>query len=207
MRNIYLVTHAQSVHHVEKRVGGWYDTSLTELGRRQAEKTGAFLRSVINSLDVELYSSDLKRAAETAEIIARHLSKRTKLDPRLREMSYGDAEGKPQSWFKNRMKPQPEDGDRLNHRVYNGAESRFEVAERITDALNDILRKDAIDTVIVSHGFASTFIIMAWMNVPPSHMDYCNFPAKPSTVTLLHEDDLFGSRELRYLWSKDHLQK
>lgn len=207
MRNIYLVTHAQSIHHVEKRVGGWYDTSLTELGRRQAEKTGAFLRSVINSRDVALYSSDLKRAAETAEIIGRRINKRTKLDPRLREMSYGDAEGKPQSWFKNRIKPQPEDGDRLNHRVYNGAESRFEVAERITDALTDILRKDANDTVIVSHGFASTFIIMAWMNVPPTNMDYCSFPAKPSTVTLLHEDDLFGSRELRYLWSKDHLQK
>lgn len=207
MRDIYLVTHAQSIHHIENRVGGWYDTSLTEIGRKQAEKTGLFLKAVINPQDVALFSSDLKRAAETAEVIGKHLDKRAILDHRLREMSYGDAEGKPQSWFKNRMKPQPKDGDRINHRVYTGAESRLEVAERVTEALAAILKRDAKNTVIVSHGFASSFIIMAWMNVPPIHMDYCSFTATPSSITLLHKDDLFGNHEVRYLWSKAHLQE
>jgi probable phosphoglycerate mutase len=205
MRNVYLVTHAQSIHHIEGRVGGWYDTSLTEMGRKQAEKTGRYLESVIESQNVELFSSDLKRAAETGKIIGRHLQRDLSLDIRLREMSYGDAEGKPQSWFKTRMKPQPEDGDRLNHRIYPGAESRREIGERITAAMNDIIKKGAHDTVIVSHGFASSFIIMAWMNIPVSHMDYCNFPATPSSITLLQENDIFGNREVKYLWNKNHL--
>lgn len=205
MRNVYVVTHAQSLHHVEGRVGGWYDTPLTDLGREQAEKTGRFLKSAIDSTDVRLFSSNLKRAAETAEIIGRHLQKPVTLDPRLREMNYGDAEGKPQSWFRDRIKPQPTDGNRLDHRVYAGAESRIEVAERADAALTDILEEGALDTVIVSHGFASTFLIMAWMKIPPEHMDYCSLPARPGSVTKLYEDDLFGSRSVSYLCSTAHL--
>jgi len=205
MRNVFVVTHAQSLHHVERKVGGWYDTSLTDLGRNQAEKTGQYLESAIDSTDVQVFSSDLRRAAETAEIIGKHLQRPVTLDPRLREMSYGDAEGKSQNWFRDRIKPQPADGNRLEHRVYAGAESRGEVAERVSAALTDILREGARDTVIVSHGFASTFLIMAWMKVPVGHMDYCSFPAKPGSVTLLHEDDLFGNRGVSYLCSTNYL--
>ena len=206
MRNVYVVTHAQSLHHVERRVGGWYDTSLTDLGRTQAEKTGCFLKSAIDSSDVQLFSSDLKRAAETAEIIGGHLQKPVTLDPRLREMSYGDAEGKPQDWFRDRIKPQPSDGNRLDHRVYTGAESRREVAERVGAALGDILEKGAEDTVIVSHGFASTFLVMAWMRVPAGHMGYCSLPARPGSVSKLHEDDRFGNRGVAYLCHTSHLE-
>jgi probable phosphoglycerate mutase len=141
MRNVYVVTHTQSLHHIKRIVGGWYDTSLTDLGRKQAEKIGQFLRSSINSTDVQLFPSDLKRAAETAEIIGKHFSKPVTLDSRLREMSYGETEGKPQSWFKDQNKPQPTDGNRIDHRVYTGAESRIEVAERVSAALTDALEK------------------------------------------------------------------
>lgn len=206
MRNIYVVTHTQSLHHLERRVGGWYDTPLTDLGRKQAEKTGQFLKSAIDSTDVQLFSSDLKRAAETAEIIGKHLQKQAVLDSRLREMSYGDAEGKTQSWFKDKIKPQPTDGNRLNHRVYTGAESRIEVAERVSAALTGILEKSARDTVVVSHGFASTFLVMAWMKVPADHMDYCNFHVEPGSISMLHEDDLFGNRSVTYLCNTAHLE-
>jgi len=206
MRNVFVVTHSQSLHHVERKVGGWYDTSLTDLGREQAEKTGRFLESTIDSTDIQIFSSDLRRAAETAEIIGKQLQKQVTLDPRLREMSYGEAEGKPQDWFRDRIKPQPADGNRLDHRVYAGAESRREVSERVGAALTDILRKGARDKVIVSHGFASTFLVMAWMKVPAEHMGYCNFPARPGSVTKLHEDERFGNRGVSYLCRINHLE-
>ena len=206
MRNVFVVTHSQSLHHIERKVGGWYDTSLTDLGREQAEKTGRFLESTIDSTDIQIFSSDLRRAAETAEIIGKQLQKQVTLDPRLREMSYGEAEGKPQDWFRDRIKPQPADGNRLDHRVYAGAESRGEVSERVGAALTDILRKGARDTVIVSHGFASTFLVMAWMKVPAEHMGYCNFPARSGSVTKLHEDALFGTRGVSYLCRTNHLE-
>jgi len=206
MRNVYVITHAQSLHHIEERVGGWNDTPLTDLGREQAEKIGRFLRTAIDSTNVQLFSSDLKRAAETAEIIGRHLEKPVTLDSRLREMSAGAAEGKLQSWFRDRIKPQPANGNRLDHRIYTGAESRREVAERVSAALTDILERGAPNTVIVSHGFASTFLIMAWMKIPAEHMDYCDLPAKTGSITKLHEGDLFGNRSVTYLCSTAHLE-
>ena len=116
MRCVYVVSHTQSVHHVEKRVGGWYDTGLTELGIVQAEKTAGFLASETRG-STTVFSSDLKRASETADIIAKKLGSNIHLDKRLREMSYGVAEGKSKSWEKEHIVPQPVDGDRMNHRV------------------------------------------------------------------------------------------
>lgn len=163
MKCVYVVSHAQSVHHVEKRIGGWYDTGLTELGKEQAEKTAEFLVSEING-DSLVYSSDLKRAAETAEIIALHLGNEVRLDDRLREMSYGVAEGKPKAWGDEHIIPQPPDGDRMNYRVFEGAESKLELATRTSSALDDILSESVENIVIVTHGFASTFLVMAWIS-------------------------------------------
>ncbi|MCD4663268.1 phosphoglycerate mutase family protein, partial [Agrobacterium sp.] len=61
MKNIFVVTHTQSVHHVENKVGGWYDTELTPKGRADAEATAAKLTAMIGSAPVEIFSSDLLR--------------------------------------------------------------------------------------------------------------------------------------------------
>jgi probable phosphoglycerate mutase len=36
-RNLSLVTHAQSQHHVQGVVGGWHDTPLTDLGHARLD--------------------------------------------------------------------------------------------------------------------------------------------------------------------------
>ena len=36
MRTIHVVTHPEATHHVEGRVGGWYDSDLTAVGKRDA---------------------------------------------------------------------------------------------------------------------------------------------------------------------------
>lgn len=205
MRNVYVVAHTQSIHHVEKRVGGWYDTSLTDLGKQQANKVGAFFAETLRSYDVLIFSSDLRRAAETANIIAANFNQEVTLEPGLREISYGDAEGKPQTWLDDRIVPQPTDGKRLDHRVCDGAESRRELASRIKRSLENILEHQSKETIIVSHGFALTFIIMAWMRIPIENMDYCNFASSPGGITLLHEDDFFGNRGVKYVNKTDHL--
>ena len=65
MQNVYVVTHAQSVHHIEDLGGGWYDTSLTEKGIEQAGKLAEYLYDEIGKQGISIYSSDLKRAFET----------------------------------------------------------------------------------------------------------------------------------------------
>jgi len=205
LRVIYVVQHAQSIHHVEKLVGGTYDTSLTPLGIQQAKKIGAYLAEVIGSEEVDIISSDLRRAAETANIIDSYFNRGVTLDPGFREFSYGEAEGKPQEWLDERLIPQPTDGNRLDHRMCEGSETRREIASRIREALDRVLKKDVKNTVIISHGFALTFIIMAWLKVPIENMDYCNFTANPGGITLLVEDDLFCNRGVRYVNRTEHL--
>lgn len=199
MKNVYVITHAQSFHHIEDLGGGWYDTSLTEKGVTQAEKLAEFLYGEIGIPGIPIYSSDLKRAFETAEIIARPFKSGVIQDKRLRETSFGDAEGKPRAWRTENINLQPSDGDRLNHRIFRNAESRKDVGTRIRECLDEIIAKNDEDLIIVSHGNALTFFIMAWLKVPVKNMDYCNFLPAPARVTYLQEDDLYGNRNVVYV--------
>src|SRR5437588_2345850 len=73
------------------RFQGWRDTPLNETGRRQAaELAERMLSSGITSL----WSSDLSRARETADIVGRRLGVEARLDWRLREANRGDWEGR-----------------------------------------------------------------------------------------------------------------
>jgi len=54
-----------------------------------------------------VYTSDLRRAVQTAEPLAQVLGVRPEPDSRLREISYGAAEGKPQAWLDSRFVPAP----------------------------------------------------------------------------------------------------
>jgi probable phosphoglycerate mutase len=66
MRHIYLVTHPEAQHHVDGLVGGWYDSELTARGHLQADRIADALTTKIGSQPVEVYSSDLRRASQTA---------------------------------------------------------------------------------------------------------------------------------------------
>lgn len=54
MKELFVVTHTQSVHHVEGRVGGWYDTGLTERGRKDAAATAERLATLVGGRQVEI---------------------------------------------------------------------------------------------------------------------------------------------------------
>lgn len=115
MKNIFVVTHAQSLHHIEKKVGGWYDTGLTQQGYSDANAVADRLTTVIKNGPVEIFSSDLLRAWETADVIGGRLKRPIHSVSDLREISYGCAEGMPQAWLDVRRVPAPDD-DRLDHR-------------------------------------------------------------------------------------------
>ena len=124
MKDIYVVAHAQSQHHVDRVVGGWFDTGLTPLGERQAAAAAKRLRTLLDAQSATIVSSDLKRAAETAAIIGARLGQPVALDPDLREMSYGSAGGRPQAWMREHESFAPRTGDRMDHRSVPDGESR-----------------------------------------------------------------------------------
>ncbi|SMC96913.1 histidine phosphatase family protein [Rhizobium sp. RU36D] len=205
MKNLFVVTHTQSIHHVEGKVGGWYDTGLTEKGRDDAAKTADRLLDWIAHQNVEIYSSDLQRAMQTAAVIGDRFGQPVAATAALREISYGVAEGQPQAWLDERYVPAP-DNDRLDHRGgIEGGETRREVAERIYAWLDPVLQRDCDTQIIVTHGFALTLVICAWMKLPINGCGFASFPAKGGSITHLKQDDFFRSRAVLRLADTSHL--
>ena len=116
MRTIHVIAHPEATHHIEKVVGGWHDSDLTPAGRGAADAIARALRADIpEGTDVEVISSDLRRAAHTADAVGELFGVKPLLDRRLREKSYGEAEGGPQEWLDRRFVPPPAEGDRMGH--------------------------------------------------------------------------------------------
>jgi 2,3-bisphosphoglycerate-dependent phosphoglycerate mutase len=207
MRHIYLVTHPEAQHHVDGIVGGWHDSDLTARGRLQAERIAEVLASRIGLQPVEVYSSDLSRASQAAERIARRFFVEVQTDARLRERSNGEADGRPQAWLAERRIPLPEYGDRLGHHDGPaGAETRMALVERLYPALDDILRRPVANQIVVSHGSASSYLIAAWIGMPMTSTDRAFFVLTSGGITTLLRNDTHFSHQVVSLNETQHLQ-
>ncbi|KPF43710.1 histidine phosphatase family protein [Rhizobium sp. AAP43] len=205
MKTLYVVTHPQSVHHVEGKVGGWYDSALTDLGRRQAAVIATRLAALCADQSASLFSSDLLRCSEAAEIIGHRLSLIPRRTPDLREMSYGVAEGRPQAWLDARRLPVPDEAGLDDTGGIEGAESRRMVATRIYRAMDEILANPASCHIIVTHGFALTFVIAWWIGMPIESLGKVNLPVSSGSITHLGEHAFWKSRAVIALGDSGHL--
>jgi broad specificity phosphatase PhoE len=152
---LILVRHGQSQYNVDQT--GGIDAPLTELGRMQARRVGAYLAA---KFEVDtLYASSLSRARETAEIINAFLGLPLQLVPEFREAEsdYGDGLvlfDNPLAALANTTLVRPSD-----------VSEYYEMfAERIRHALLSILRRPAdpdSQIAIVSHGGTMGTIIRA----------------------------------------------
>ena len=88
---IYFVAHGATKDNEAKIASGWRDAELSELGIKQAKESGERFKDV--KIDL-ICCSDLKRAADTVKI-AFGDKYPIIADKRLRELNYGDFNGKP----------------------------------------------------------------------------------------------------------------
>jgi broad specificity phosphatase PhoE len=148
---LYLARHGQTNDNLEPiRVQGFTDTPLNDTGRRQA----AELADRVAPLGlVSLWTSDLGRARETAEIVGRSLGLDARLEPRLREADRGEWEG---HLFIDIEREQPDayaawrragDGFR-----FPGGESLGDQLERVVAALADIRSSGELPALVICHG-------------------------------------------------------
>lgn len=207
IRTLYVVTHPESQHHVDGLVGGWFDSALTDRGRRQAAAIATELRRRVPvDADAQVVSSDLARTWATAEAIAAALGTSASAHPGLREISFGEAEGREQAWLDERYVFPPASDGLLDHQVgIAGAETRREAGERIVAAVDELLSRAATHLVLVTHGFAHTFVVGRWLDLPLEAMGRAMFAARPGCITELREDDAFRNRTLHRLAEVGHL--
>jgi probable phosphoglycerate mutase len=90
MTRLILIRHGRSTWNTARRIQGWADPPLDDLGRQQARR---LVERVRTEAPVVVYTSPLQRARETAEIIARALGVPVLPDERLKEHGVGDLTG------------------------------------------------------------------------------------------------------------------
>jgi broad specificity phosphatase PhoE len=148
---ILLARHGETADNLEPlRFQGFRDTPLNDTGRRQA---GELAERVADDGIVSLWSSDLVRASETADIVGAHLGLSVRLDARLREANRGEWEG---HLFEEIKRAEPE---RYAAWMRAGADFRFpggeslrQQQERVSDALEDIRSTGELPALVVAHG-------------------------------------------------------
>ena len=201
---LYVVRHGESTHNAENRIQGQSDPSLSELGRRQGTHAAEVLRPV--PLDA-IYSSPLRRAAETAEILAELVGMEVRYDDRLMEVNVGHMQDKHREEVM-RLYPEVVPGwrsGRLDFR-FPGGESREEVIARGEAVFEDICRMGHQHAVIFSHGGLILAGMKALLRIPT---DQPPLALRNASVTKLHvtlddEDGTFVA-ELLDFDNTDHL--
>ncbi len=147
---IVLARHGETDDNVRpQRVQGWIDKPLNDRGRAQAKELAAAVRPRGVRL---LYSSQLARARETAELVACELGLELVVDERLAESRRGEWEGRlleevareePERWAAWRR-------GGADFR-FPGGESLAEHAERVAAALTAV-RAGPLPALCVCHG-------------------------------------------------------
>jgi broad specificity phosphatase PhoE len=150
---LVVVRHGETSANTDGVWHGSTDTALTARGRAQAERVAARLARECADA-VAVYASDLRRARDTADPIARALGLEVRTTPALREFDLGRWEGKTYKelfsehrlWDHMRADP---------HFAPHGGESPLAVAERLCGALRGISDRHVGErVVVVSHGGA-----------------------------------------------------
>jgi len=148
---LLLVRHGRSEMNAQRRVQGWLDSPLDEVGRAQA-------RAVANRLRREqpmiLYTSPLRRARETAEIIAQTLDLPIVTDDRLKERDVGAIAGLTNAEIEQRFPEWVERWRKMPDWVPPpGAEQPEAFWERVVSVFEEILARHSRGAVgVVAHG-------------------------------------------------------
>ncbi|MCL2618626.1 MAG: histidine phosphatase family protein [Defluviitaleaceae bacterium] len=156
---VYTARHGQTAWNLEGRMQGSIDIPLDATGINQAGKLAQRFKNIPLSA---IFTSDLCRAAETANIINKYHGLEPVVKPALREISYGDFEGRLISDIGIQMQGLHKAGRRLP-----GGETIAEFFERIHSCLETILPHQHGDILIIGHGGTIRAMLCYFMGLPP----------------------------------------
>ena len=152
-RTFWLLRHGATELHSGKIVMGRYDARLSDLGRSQMEEMGKRLAGE-KLRSSALYTSPLRRARDSAEIVCRSLGLPIREEEDFSEISLGAWDGMLIEDVKKRWPSEyARRGEYLmSYRFDEGSESFYMVQERTRRALVRLLKADpSPDILILSH--------------------------------------------------------
>ena len=162
MTTLILVRHGESEWNRAGRIQGQVNTPLTDLGINQAKAIRDYLSGILLNQELEIYTSPLDRAIQTAEIIAQgidHPSSKIIIEERLNDFNVGEISGtfgwdKVAEIFPEQAQLRLQDPMRFHP---SGGESGAEFEARLRSLLEDLM-DDVTLKLMVSHGIVNKFI-------------------------------------------------
>lgn len=184
MTTLILIRHGETDWNNEGRYTGQSDVPLNARGLEQAGSLAKQLQG--RKIDV-IYSSDLRRAHQTAEALAESSGTRILIDPRLREIHQGEWEGMlfkdirasySQAWEQRARDPLLV--------APPGGETVGQVRTRVLEALREILQQHPDGHLaIVSHGLVLALIKVHIAGLPIETVwDHIPNNAEPETMVM-----------------------
>ena len=162
MKTLMLVRHGESEWNRAGRLQGRVNSPLTDLGINQAKAIRDYLSGILLNQELEIYTSPLDRAIQTAEIIAQgidHPSSKIIIEERLNDFNLGEISGtfgwdKVAEIFPEQAQLRLQDPMRFHP---SGGESGVEFEARLRSLLEDLM-DDGTLKLMVSHGIVNKFI-------------------------------------------------
>lgn len=186
---LIITRHGETFDNINRICQGQTQGELTQEGLEQAKKLG--MRFKTTEIDA-VYSSDLKRAVDTAkEILKPHPKLKLRLDKRLRERYLGELQGRPfpPGWDWNNLPPD--------------AETDAEMCKRAKEFIDDIYACNKT-VLVVCHGGMKMALLNVIHNKPVSEFDSWKGIKNTSVSQVYIEKD--GSHTLRTLNCIKHLE-
>ena len=167
MAKFILVRHGETLWNVEKIYRGRTDVNLDGVGIKQAELLGKYL----SNWELEtIYSSPLKRALDTANIIARYHKISVHIAEGLIDFDYGEWQSLPEQEAKRLYPTLHNEWHNNPHKVkMPSGESLEDVRRRAIEVVNDVLSKYQGSVVLVSHRVVNKVLICSLLGLDNSH--------------------------------------
>jgi broad specificity phosphatase PhoE len=164
MLTLHYARHGETIWHAGNRYAGHSDVPLTDRGREQATALAVWASTA--RLD-RVVASDLSRAADTARPSAEALRLELHLDPRFREIAYGQAEGLTQEETEQRFPEARAAYERTPATSpFPGGEVGTAAATRAMAAVWDLTGTGAERVLVVAHSGVGRLLFAALLGIP-----------------------------------------
>jgi broad specificity phosphatase PhoE len=185
MAEIILARHGETVWNVEKIYRGRTDVNLDEVGIKQAKLLGKHL----SNWELEaIYSSPLRRALDTANIIDRYQKIGVHIAEGLIDFDYGEWQSLPEQEAKRLYPTLHNEWHNKPHKVkMPGGESLEDVRKRAIEVVNDVLSNYQGCVVLVSHRVVNKVLMCSLLGLDNSY--FWNIKQDVGGITIFNYAD------------------
>ncbi|MGM0499214.1 alpha-ribazole phosphatase [Halanaerobium congolense] len=193
LTKLYLLRHGETDWNQKSIFQGQTDIDLNKNGKNDAQKAAEILQDI--KLD-QIYSSDLKRAKNTALMISQAKNLKIKENKQLREICFGDWEGLSFSEIKKQYPKQLASWqqDPLNYSPPAG-EKLLDFKKRIVNFFTKMINKNKGDKIlVVAHGGVIKVYLTAILSIDPQNFWQFQIDNGSLTELKFYDEDIILSK-------------